>query len=130
MGAVWGGRAGVQDAVIVRTRGHSMLCPYMNWEFVARAPASLLRFLCYDGSPHQAPFRSGAPFPYGEHDEGFAQGTGGAGTFTGKDSCASDWADRCAGARPDGVDLRDRPTYIWMGSVVPGADQAAGDAWA
>ena len=24
----------------------------------------------------------GALFPYGEHDEGFAQGTGGAGTFT------------------------------------------------
>lgn len=60
--------------------------------------------------------------------ESFAQDAGGAGTFTGKGEGAGDWADRRAGARPDGVDLWDRSTYIWMGSVVAGADQAAGDA--
>ena len=40
---------------------------------------------------------------------------------------AGDWTDRCAGARANGVDLRDGFAHLWVGPMVAGADQAAGD---
>src|SRR6266581_6636858 len=66
----------------------------------------------------------------GRDDEGAAEDAGREGLADGYGGGAFDWADRCAGAREDGFDLRDGPAHLWVGPMVAGAHQAAGDAGA
>src|SRR5258708_4515834 len=66
----------------------------------------------------------------GRDDEGAAEDAGREGLADGYGGGAFDWADRRAGAREDGFDLRDRPAHLWVGQMVAGAHQAAGDAGA
>jgi len=62
-----------------------------------------------------------------DDNEGVAEDAGGAGAFNGAGAGAVDWADGRAGAGEGGVDLRDGFAHLWMGSLVTGTNQAAGD---
>src|SRR5713226_3025040 len=66
----------------------------------------------------------------GWDDEGVAEDAAGAGLADGYSRGAFDWADGRAGAGEDGFDLRDGFAHLWMGPLVAGAHQAAGDAGA
>src|SRR5713226_3789906 len=66
----------------------------------------------------------------GSDDEGVAEDAGRERSADGYGRGAFDWANRRAGAGEDGFDLRDGFAHIWMGPLVAGAHQAAGDAGA
>ncbi len=65
-----------------------------------------------------------------DDDEGVAEDAGGEGPADGYGDGTGDRADGRAGAGEDGFDLRDGFAHLWMGPLVAGTHQAAGDAGA